>query len=113
VPNATGITRSDAKPMVPRVEARGNVGIYSKGSGSSSPSGESQGDTAWPKAERLTNTPMTLACIGVDVAQQLVLRTTRVIRVRQVRGVRAILAFTERKGISRRNPTATLPPVMA
>jgi hypothetical protein len=73
VPNATGITQSDAKPGVPRVAARENVGIYAKGSGSGSPSGESQDDTAWPKAERLTHIPMTLACIGVDVAQQRVL----------------------------------------
>jgi hypothetical protein len=105
VPNATGITRSDAKPMVPREEVRENVGMYSKGSGSGSLSGESQGDTAWPKTERLTNTPVSLACIGVDVAQQLVLRTTRVICVRQVRGVRAILAVTE----ERRFPGATPP----
>jgi hypothetical protein len=50
---------------------------------------------------------MTLACIGVDAAPQLVLRTTRVLRVRQVSGVRAIVAFTERKGMSRRNHAAT------
>ena len=64
--NATGITQGDAKPMVPHEEARENVGMYVKGSGSDSPSGESQGDATWPKAERLTHTPMPLACIGVD-----------------------------------------------
>jgi hypothetical protein len=73
VPNATGITQSDAKPRVPRVAARENVGIASKGSGSGSPRGEHQGDTAWPQAERLTHMPMTQACIGVAGAPQLVL----------------------------------------
>jgi hypothetical protein len=109
VPNATGITQSAAKPRGPRVAARENVGLYAKGSGSDSPRGEHQGDTAWPQAERLTHTPMTRACIGVAVAPQLVLRTTRVLRVRQVRGVRASVVFTARKGMSRRNPTTTLP----
>ena len=113
MPNATGITQSDAKPRVPRVAARENVGLYAKGSGSGSPRGEHQGDTAWPQAERLTHTPMTRACIGVAVAPPLVLRTTGVLCVRQVRGVRANVAFTARKGMSRRNPTTTLPPVIA
>src|SRR5207249_3041945 len=54
--------------------------------------------------------PMTLACICDDVEQQLVSRTTCVIRVRQVRCVRAILAFTERKAISRQNPRCDAPP---
>ena len=109
MPNATGITHSDTKPRVPRVAARENVSIDSKGSGSGSPRGEHQGDNTWPQAERLTHMPRTRAYIGVAVAPQLVLRTTRVRRARQVRGVHAIVAFTAPKGMSRRNLTTTLP----
>jgi hypothetical protein len=110
VPNATGITQSDAKPRVPRVAARENVGLYTKGSESGSPRGEHQGDTAWPQAERLTHTPMTRACIGVAVAPQLVLRTTRVLRVRQVRGVRGQRGFHRAQGDVLAQPHHDAPP---
>ncbi len=53
-------------------------------------------DTGRPQASRFTNTPRlpntprTMSCLCVDVEQQMVVRTRRVIRVRHGRGVRAI-----------------------
>src|SRR5882724_5168790 len=43
-----------------------------------------------PKAYRLTNKPMTMSCICVDFEKQIVLRTKRLMRVRNVRCLRSI-----------------------
>jgi hypothetical protein len=41
-------------------------------------------------AYRLTHTPITMSCIGIDLAKQSVVRTRRVMRVRHVRCFRSI-----------------------
>jgi len=43
-----------------------------------------------PNSYRLTNNPTTMSCIWTDVENRLVLRTSRLIRVRQVRGFRSL-----------------------
>src|SRR5215475_9861003 len=43
-----------------------------------------------PNSYRLTNHPITMSCIGMALETQIVLRVSRVIRVRKVRWVRSI-----------------------
>jgi hypothetical protein len=41
-----------------------------------------------PNSYRLTNNPITMSCIWMDLEKQIVLRVSRFIRVRKVRGFR-------------------------
>ena len=43
-----------------------------------------------PNSYRLTNNPMTISCICMDLEKQIVLRVSRLMRVRKVRCFRSI-----------------------
>jgi hypothetical protein len=55
--------------------------------------------TVYANAYRLTNKPMTMSCICVDLEKQIVLRTKRLIRVRNVRCLRSIFCVFRLPGL--------------